>query len=255
MRFTAWLSVVRDRAKLVLNSDDFQIVEKGISSKADAKIATHAGDADAHGEPTVTTDSGTATADDLAFGVKGGEGIDTSGSGTDVTVAGENASTTNKGIASFNTNDFSVTSGAVSLKSIGARVYNSSNISIPDNTSVNLTFDSERYDTDDIHSTATDTERLTCKTAGIYIIIGNCRFATNATGRRFFSFRLNGGTYIAVEEWDTNQNFVTRPTICTIYQLDVDDYVVFSVLQTSGGALNIEAVGNYSPEFMMQKIG
>ena len=47
--------------------------------------------------------------------IAGGEGIDTSISGSTVTVAGENASTTNKGVASFNATDFSVSSGVVSL--------------------------------------------------------------------------------------------------------------------------------------------
>ena len=45
----------------------------------------------------------------------GGEGMDTSISGSTVTVAGENATATNKGIASFNSNHFSVSSGAVSI--------------------------------------------------------------------------------------------------------------------------------------------
>lgn len=46
-----------------------------------------------------------------------GEGIDVSSATGDVTVSGELATTTNKGVASFNTNDFTVSSGAVSLKS------------------------------------------------------------------------------------------------------------------------------------------
>lgn len=57
--------------------------------------------------------------------VDSGEGIDFSyNSTTDVlTILGEDATTTNKGIASFNTNDFSVSSGAVSIKDSGIEAF------------------------------------------------------------------------------------------------------------------------------------
>lgn len=49
-----------------------------------------------------------------------GEGIETSGSGQTITISGEDATYTNKGIASFNENQFSVSSGAVSLANTGS---------------------------------------------------------------------------------------------------------------------------------------
>ena len=65
---------------------------------------------------SVTVDSnGFATPTGGAFSILGGEGIDVTASGSEVTIKGEDASSSNKGVASFAASYFTVTSGDVAI--------------------------------------------------------------------------------------------------------------------------------------------
>ncbi len=156
------------------------------------------------------------------------------------------------------TGDVTTSAGAVATtivdKGIRCRVYNNANLSIPNNTVTVLTFNSERYDTDTMHSTSSNTDRLTATRAGLYSIVGNVEFASAAGTLRTLFIYLNGATLLASTLAVPVSGNVTRLTITTQYELGAGDYVTFAVYQDSGGALNVQAASNYSPEFMMARI-
>ena len=129
---------------------------------------------------TFTDESSTAVAVSLGGNLEflAGEGINTTASGDTLTIAGENASSSNKGIASFNSTDFSVSSGAVSLAAeriqdiIGAMVGSNTETRITvtyDDSDGTLDFavdnDLSNYDNSSSgFATKTGTETLTNKT-------------------------------------------------------------------------------------------
>jgi hypothetical protein len=138
-----------------------------------------------------------------------------------------------------------------------ARVYHNANQSVANTTVVPLAFNTERFDTDSIHSTSVNNSRLTCRTAGLYLITYSLEFATNAVGLRSAVPRLNGDNtkFLDASEIPAISGGTTKLTGATIYELAVNDYVELIVFQASGGSLNVLSTGNYSPEFGMVKVG
>ncbi len=137
----------------------------------------------------------------------------------------------------------------------GCRVYKSLSQIISNSTWTAITFDSELFDTDTIHSVSSNTSRLTCKTKGVYTISGHIEFAEDdpAVGYRAVAIKLNGTTYIAKvdkELCNINPCF----SITTLYELAVNDYVELFVYHTSGAALDVNAQAQWSPHFAMQRI-
>jgi len=139
---------------------------------------------------------------------------------------------------------------------ISARVTHSANQSIANNTILNIAFDTEQFDTDGIHDNSTNNARLTCKTAGLYLIIGWIHWQGNATGRRNSIIQLNGTTSLAEAQVDgthSTENF--HLPIMVIANLAVDDYVVLQGRQVSGGAIYALGSSIHQTSFSMVKVG
>jgi len=143
-----------------------------------------------------------------------------------------------------------------SAQAIHARAFHNANQSIVTATQTAVALNSERFDTDTIHDNVTNNSRLTCKTAGSYLIAGTLSYANNTTGRRQCAIRLNGTTFIAgITVTAATGASETLLTCSTLYNLAVNDYVELMAFQDSGAGLNVTTAANYTPEFMMVRLG
>jgi len=108
----------------------------------------------------VASDSGTIDIDldSESLTIAGGEGIDTSATGTTVTIAGEDATTSNKGVASFSSTFFSVSSGAVSLAAAQTGITSllATDIKIGEDDQTKIDFETA----DEIHFYASNAEQV-----------------------------------------------------------------------------------------------
>lgn len=115
------MDVTHTGTTITVAGEDASDTNKGIASfaAADFDITTGAVSLEDTVVKTVTTDSGALTPSSHGFSIVGGEGMDVTHTSTTITVAGEDASTTNKGVALFSSDNFDVSSGTVTIKDGG----------------------------------------------------------------------------------------------------------------------------------------
>lgn len=120
-----------------------------------------------------------------------------------------------------------------------------------------LTLDSNRFDPTGMHSTSTQTSRITIASPGVYLLTGCINFASNATGVRGISMRMNGTTFIVSDFRAALSGSGPDLAVATIYKFAANDYVELLGWQNSGGTLAMPNNANYNPEFsaMWQGLG
>lgn len=130
---------------------------------------------------------------------------------------------------------------------VGARAKHSTTQSITTSgTSQAVIFDTEDYDTDAIHSVASNTSRFVVPTGmgGKWLAIATLFFAANATGARLGQFKVNGTTFIDGSVTGVPASATTAAQyvqISVVANLAAADYLEIFAYQTSGGALNLGA--------------
>lgn len=120
-------------------------------------------------------------------------------------------------------------------------------VSVSSGTSTLVTFDSEAWDTDSLHSTTTNPSRITINTSGQYLVTFYARFPSNSTGYRQCNLRLNsagsstgGSTLSTITLAAVNgaSTFVTRTLELTC---NAGDHYELFVTQNSGASLSLES--------------
>ena len=113
-----------------------------------------------------------------------------------------------------------------------------------------VSFNVNRWDTDNMHSTVTNPSRITINTPGKYACGGEVSFASTITGYRLLWIQHNGSTII-VNDWrDAAITGVqTRITLSTPYQFSSGDYIELYIQHSAASTLAVESVADYTPIF------
>jgi hypothetical protein len=118
-------------------------------------------------------------------------------------------------------------------------VFNSAVQSVPNSTVTDLLANSELFDNDGMHSTTSNTARITAQKDGRYLIIATALFGAAANTVMSITFRKNGAGSDIAGTSTINSSLGGRVTAAKMFTLVAGDYVVCRGFQTSGGALNI----------------
>lgn len=145
--------------------------------------------------------------------------------------------------------------GVAGTVPVGASAYNSTNQTLTSATGALITFNSEHYDTSSIHSTSSNTGRLTAPVAGYYLISYVGEFASNATGFRQILIAKNAagvygaGTSLAAARSTGVGSDAPIVQVTHTVLLAAGDYVEAFAYQNSGG--NLALTGDFILPFQM----
>src|SRR6056300_754836 len=187
---------------------------------------------------TITITGGDASSDAVALGetltITDGEGIDTSISANTLTIAAEDATSSNKGIASFDATDFTVTSGDVTLNT--ERVQDIAGAMFTGNTETLITATYQDADGTIDLVVDNDLSNYDNTTSGFATVTGT----ETLTNKTLTAPKFTDGGFIA--DSNGNEQIVFNTTASAVNYLDVTNAATGNgiTLASAGGDTNID---------------
>jgi len=124
-----------------------------------------------------------------------------------------------------------------------AQVYNSSDQTTANNTAFLMLWNSEFWDSNSLHSTSSNTSRITVPTGGntgVWMLLAVISWTSNATGSRWVQFFKNGAALGVPSIVAPVSGTVTNQAYSVVDDAPaVGDYYEVKVTQTSGGNLDV----------------
>jgi hypothetical protein len=118
-----------------------------------------------------------------------------------------------------------------------AKVYQTGTTTLTTGVAGSVLFDTEIFDVGSLHSTSSNTERMTITTPGLYSFSAVVSFAANATGYRRVQILDNAGAQIAVDTRAAFGTFNNEVSVTGVARLAASAYAYVSATQSSGGNL------------------
>lgn len=126
-----------------------------------------------------------------------------------------------------------------------AKAYSVASQSIPTGTNTLVTFDSESWDNNSMHSTSTNTSRITVPVAGVYLCSWYVRFAASATlAYRIVQVMKNGVVQDESSLGHSATTTIAEGSGCQQLKCAANDYIEIRAFQNTGSALSLDAATN-----------
>jgi len=137
---------------------------------------------------------------------------------------------------------------------VTVRAYAAGSLTVTNEGEVPMAFESERWDTNNLHSTVSNVSRITLDAARSCVVTAGARWSPHPTGVRSLYFVVNGNTRIAEQTQvaSTTDNTPTQVTLTTVWTFAAGDYIEAYTYQNSGQDLVIQAFAPMSPDMGMQ---